>query len=374
MNIGIDASRANKKNMTGTEWYSYYVIKYLIASDTSNHYTLYFRENNPSDLFTPVSHVTARHIQWPLPFFWTQGAFSLEMLIRKPDVLFIPAHVIPFVTPSVVVTTCHDIGFERYPELYSKRELRYHRYAMKKAIQRARKIITVSEFSKQEIQNVYGVDGASIEVIYHGYDSDVYNADRNDTQLLETQKKYEIDSPYLVYIGRKEKKKNTAGLIEIFQRLKRKSVYRDLKLVLIGGEGAGYAEVRKKIDAYDLSDDVIELGWLPQRDAVSLLKSAACFVFPSYYEGFGMPVLEAFASGVPVVCSNRASLPEVADNAAILVDPDNHAAFADAIDSVLGHERIRIDLKQAGFERAKYFSWERCAQQTLFVLTRANDV
>ena len=172
MNIGIDASRAFRKKKTGTEWYSYHVIREMVRQNTSDHIVLYTDRRISLDEvgFALPSSGEIRHLAWPLGKFWTQGRLSLEMMIRPPDVLFVPAHAIPLIHPKKTVTTIHDIGFLQYSESYSKKDLEYLRWSTEYAIKNAYSLITVSECSKSELCSQYDVSPEKIHVVYLGYD------------------------------------------------------------------------------------------------------------------------------------------------------------------------------------------------------------
>ncbi len=372
MLIGIDASRANKTKKTGTEWYSYYLINELKKLDNRNHYFLYSREPLRGDLAWLPANFQSRVLAWPPKFLWTQARLAWEMFRRPPELLFVPAHTLPLIRPKKTVTTCHDIGFEYYPELYSPLELRYHRWAMRLAVRRATKIIVPSHFTKNEMIKFYGADPAKFEVVYHGYNRERYRVIEDQSAISQVLNKYQIKKPYLLFIGRLEKKKNTAGLVEAFARIlnspEGKRRFRDLGLVLVGEPGYGFEEVLLKIKKYELEEKVILPGWVSEEELPYLLNGAELFVLPSFYEGFGLPILEALASGTPVAASRLASIPEVGGEAIEYFDPHRVADLVDKIGKVLLDHSRRLELRRRGLERAKEFSWEKCAKETLEVL------
>lgn len=366
MVIGIDASRANTPDRTGTEWYSYYLLREFSLAAKDHQFVLYTREPLQEDMRAIARHMQVRTLRWPPRRFWTQIRLSAEMLRHAPDVLFVPAHTIPIVHPPRTVTTLHDVGFERYPHLYGRFELSYHRWAARFALRHARHVITISEFSKREIVATIGVDPDRITVIPLGYDTTQYRPDLPSEQIDRVTARYGVKrDAYLFSIGRLEQKKNTRGLIEAYARARRAM---NLPLVLAGTRGFGYDQIKDTIRQRGVSAHVRELGWIPQQDVPYLLAGARAFVFPSYYEGFGLPVLESMATGTPVVASTAGAVPEVAGQAALLVDPNDIDQLGDAIIRITSDSELRRTLRSRGLGRASGFRWSRCAEVTLQVL------
>jgi len=324
---------------------------------------------------------------------------SLEMLFNtpssakapagKPDVLFIPASAMPIIHPKNIVAAIHDVGFMEYPEVYGKWQKFYLKWSTRFAVKRAKKIITISEFSKQEIIKYFLTPSYSppckggeslahrIFVTHLGYDADKFNNTIETQNFASLQKKYNISRPYLLSVGRLEKKKNTDGLIRAFSLLKNTPSYSPssqgggsggYKLVLAGRPGFGFAEIKKLIKENNLEKDIIILNYVSDNDLPYLYNAAAALVFSSRYEGFGLPILEAFACGTPVICAKTASLPEVAGEAALYFDPDDINALAKAMRMILTDENLRQELINKGRERVRQFRWEKCAQETREIL------
>ena len=368
MTIGIDASRANKTEKTGTEWYSYHLIQELKKiTDPKDQFILYSREKLRSELGELPSNWQSRVLNWSPQKLWTQVRFSAEMWQRPPELLFVPAHTLPTIRPEKVVTTCHDVAFLRLPQVYDWAALKYQKLAVKFAIRHATKIIAVSEFTKNELIEFFKISPERIAVVQNGYDNERYKIIEDRGAVAEALKKYKITEPYILYTGRLELKKNTPGLIEAFKILK-KSYTQPLKLVLVGQPGFGFEKVAKAVAESDLQNDILMPGWIAREDLPYLMSGARAFVFPSFYEGFGIPILEAMACGTPVVASGIPALREVAGEAAYLVDPDFSENIAEGISRVLTDERLREDLKIRGLDRARQFSWGRCARETWKVL------
>ncbi len=430
MLIGIDASRANKDHRSGTEWYSYYVIRWLAKIDSKNQYILYsdkplkgglldlatkqhfdtspdfrhpllgkerdgvrFDKKGCQILKSPHNNFKAKILKWPFSFCWTQIRFSLEMIIKRPGVLFIPAHALPIIHPSKSIATIHDIGFERERKLYSSDYLGpsagtyrhivnflvklftlgkysatildYHSWSSRFSLKHAKKIITVSNFSKKEIQDVYKPKQDKISVIYQGYNKFLYKKIDSEEQIKQVIGKYDIETPYIFYVGRLEKKKNTPALIEAYSIAKEENKELKHKLVLAGDASHGYDEVKYMIREFNLENDVIITGWIPEVDMPYIYNGASAFIFPSLYEGFGIPLLQAMACGTPIAASRAASIPEIAGDAAIFFNPNDVKSTANAISKIILDDELRQKLIKNGFDRVKDFSWEKCAKETL---------
>lgn len=419
MIIGIDASRANRDHKTGVEWYSYYLIKKLAQLDDKNQYILYtdkplkgglldlseqddfFQSNQEikydKDGFqiikSPFNNFKAKILNWPFDYLWTQGRLSLEMLFNRPDVLFIPAHVLPFIHPRKSIITIHDVGFKQESRLYKKEQMGpigrkkallnffvriftwgkysantvdYLSWSTEYALKYASKIITVSNFTKSELQKYYKIKKVDkIKVIYNGYNVSLCKKITDQDKVDQVLNKYGIEKPYLFYVGRIERKKNIPALIEAFALMRESDKDIKHKLVLVGDASFGYDEVNYIIEEFDLDQDVIMTGWLEEEDLPCIYNGASAFVFPSNYEGFGIPILQAMACGVPVVASNVSSIPEVAGGAALLFDPCDIKSIAESMKRIIKDEKLKQELIEKGHQRVSNFSWEKCAQETL---------
>jgi len=369
--IAIEAARPNRRQKTGTEWYGYHVIQQMkkIADPREDRFILYSNSPLHSGLEKmPNKSWREKELGWLLPRFWTQGRLSFEMLINPPDVLYVPAHAMPIIHPKKTVVTLHDVGFERFPELYSKPDLWYHRWSAKYVISQAAKIITVSHFSKNELIELYAAPAEKIHVTHLGFDSDRYKAIDNQDKIDRVLEKYNIKKPYIFYIGRLEKKKNIPLLVEAFGRYKRQNKPDEHRLVLVGRPGFEYEKIKESVKRYDLADWVIEPGWVPEEDIPYLYNGATCFAFPSRYEGFGIPLLEAMATETPILASRAASIPEVAGDAALYFQTDDIESLVANLRAILRDEVLRDQLRKNGRKRARAFSWEKTAKNTLDIL------
>ncbi len=364
MKIGIDASRANNLQKTGVEWYAFNTIQELkkIIPSTER-VVLYTNKPLVGNLSDLPENWEEKVLHWFPKRFWTQIRLSLEMIFHRPDVLFIPAHVFPFIHPKKTVMTVHDIAAHKFPESYNSFERWYSLWSAKKALKKLWQIFVPSEFVKKELIKVFGDENIKkIIVIPHGINEN-FEIEKDLGQIDYILGEYNIKKPYLLSTGRIETKKNTTRIIEAFEILKKDKKMHDLSLVLVGGNGFGHEQVEEKIEKSENKKDIKKLGWVESKDLPFILSGAEVFVFPSLYEGFGIPVLEAFASGVPAVISKESSLEEVSGGFALACDAKNVQNIVDTIKIFLSDNEIREKNIKSGLEQAKLFSWQKSAKE-----------
>lgn len=383
MVIGIDASRANKKNKTGVEWYSYYLIQELKKLNEARDFKfiLYTPEELKGDLNILPKNWRVKILKWPVKYLWTQIRLAQEVIFNPPDILFIPSHALPiFCSPRYIrrlvkktdriktVITLHDLGFERFPQTYSFYQRIYLRFVYKWAVRYASKVITISEFTKKELIDLYKADPQKIEVVYLGYDSSIFQPIDDKKQIDQILEKYKIKKPYILYVGRLEKKKNITNLIKAFREISNiQYSASSIKLVLAGQPGYGYNKIKYQISKIK---NLIEIGYVNHQDLPYLYAGAECFVYPSLYEGFGLPILEAMASGCPVVASNTSSIPEIGGEAILYFRPESPEEIVKAILKIIKDREFREMLVQKGIEQVKRYSWQKCAKETFKILTK----
>ncbi|EKD58580.1 MAG: group 1 glycosyl transferase [uncultured bacterium] len=358
MKIGIDASRAFLKNRTGIEEYSYQIIKHLRNELDARQYqvVLYLRRGQEIDFKLPQNW-TIKIIQWPR--FWTQIGLSLEMLLNPVDTLLIPAHTVPIMHPRNTIVVVHGLEYEFCPQAYSRLARIYMRWTIKKSCKWASKIISVSENTKKDLIRLYKVRAEKIFVIYEGYaqESRIMNQESREISKFMIH-----DSRFIAFIGRVEQRKNISKVVEAFELLKEK-YETEHRLVLAGRPGYGYENIKFQISNSKFCDDIIELGYIGEEEKWELLKNADAFLFPTLYEGFGIPILEAQSVGCPVIASGNSSIPEVAGKSALLVDPDSAEEIAENIHELLSNNDFKNAIIQKGLENVKRFSWEKCARE-----------
>ena len=369
MIIGVDASRAAAGQRTGTEAYAYYLIQALIplAQERGHQLRLYFNQPPAANLFAPAGHV--RPVVIPFRRLWTHVRLAWELRRRPPDVFFTPAHVIPFGyrgPGKAGVATVHDLGYLHFPEAHTPGQLAYLRLATIHNAERGRRVIADSEATKADLVRFHQISPAKIEVVYPGLSPGLERV-REGERVAAVQQKYGIASPYFLYLGTIQPRKNLARLVRAYaayaERVRPEQLH---GLVLAGKAGWLSDEILAEIGKHQLPITVT--GFVAEADKAALLSGATALLFPSLYEGFGFPVLEAQACGTAVLCSNSSSLPEVAGEAALLVDPLDEMGLAAGITRMAEDGELRRELVERGFENVKRFTWERTAEQVMDVL------
>ncbi|MCR4256476.1 MAG: glycosyltransferase family 4 protein [Candidatus Uhrbacteria bacterium] len=375
MVIGIEASRANRPVKTGVEWYAWHVIRHMKAlpEATKHEWLLYTNDALTSGLETGPENWKEKRLAWPPKYLWTQARLTWEMMKRAPDVLFVPAHILPRISPKKSVVTVHDVGFKRFPEAYKKIQVAYHDISTRDIVERGARIITVSEFCKREIVELYGADPDTIFVTPLGIDHARF-VPQSDERIARVKQKYGIKGRYVLFVGRIDKKKNLVTLVRAFEQIAEAQA--DLELVLAGTfsgpaglSTTGADELRNRIRNSAFADRIKLLGYLDETDKPALLSGASAYTQPSIYEGFGLPPLEAMACGTPAICADSTCLPEVVgEGNALFFDPLDADALASGMARLLSSSELRESLIAKGLERAKQYDWRRTAQETLRIL------
>jgi glycosyltransferase involved in cell wall biosynthesis len=370
MLIGIDASRATALRRTGTEVYSLYLIEALLALDTAHQFRLYFNDGPDRELAgrfgLAVSHrVEVRSI--PFPRLWTHVRLGLEVARHPPDVLFVPSHVLPLWIRCPAVATVHDLGYLYFPEAHHPRQRRYLDWSTRHNARVARVVIADSLTTKRDLQVHYHVAASRIIVAYPGRDRDLVPV-RDAHVIAAVKRRYGVLGDYFLHIGTLQPRKNLARLVRAFAGL---SDVSDVQLVLAGKKGWLYDEVFQLVQSMGLERRVLFPGFVDDLDKKALLSGATGYVFPSLYEGFGIPVLEAQACDVPLICANSSSLPEIAGDGALLFDPRDIEQLTCAMERTLMDADLRDDLVSRGRRNVERFSWRACAQRVMETLEQA---
>lgn len=366
MKIGIDASKVTLAHKTGTENYSYNLIRELLALDHDNDYLLYLREDPPSYLLN-IANVTFKKI--PLPRLWTQAGLASEAVFNPPDLLFIPAHTMPFVRrPGLkTVVTIHDLGAEFLQEYHQFPQKLYLNKTTEFVARFASHLIAVSQSTKKDLTERLGVSEDRITVVYEGWDRDVFHKPKGE-EIDSVRARYHLDNDYLIFVGTIQPRKNLERLIEAFARAKV-----GVDLVLAGKPGWLVDPIFAAPQRYGVKDRVKFLGPVSNEELPGLYGGAKALAFPSLYEGFGIPVLEAMASGTVVLTSKTTSLPEVGGEAAEYVDPNNVGSIKEGLERIVINEQLRHRLLENSIKQIQKFSWEKAGKETLAVFERVYE-
>ena len=365
MTIGIDATSANKKEKTGVEWYTFHLIQNLKeVIPASERVILYSAGPLQDDLKQLPSNWRSEVLKWPPKFGWNTFRLSWEMWRRKPDILFVPGSRLPRIIGKNTITTIHDIGPDRIPSKYETKVRKKISRATKVAGKKATKIITISEFTKRELIDRYQITEDCIAVTSLAADSKRYRQ-LEDKEQQPVLAKHRLSRNYFFHIGRLESKKNISILIRAFDTFKkRRGVGDPFQLVLAGSPGYGFATIKKYIDGSDYKDQIRLLGRVDEDDVPALINAATLYLFPSWYEGFGIPALETMACGTALIASDIGALREVAADAALFVSPKEPERWSEAMQELVSNGTKRDDLVAKGLEWAKQFSWKKTAEQT----------
>jgi glycosyltransferase involved in cell wall biosynthesis len=362
MRIGIDVGILREK-ARGVGYYLVNLLENFSQISKDDSFYLYSAR--------PILYDFSKGQNWhnhfgtiPLPgSFWlqTQGKHFIKK--DQIDVLYAPAHVIPLKLPQKVrsVLAVHDLVSICYPETMANYNRFIHNIFFKSSIKNASHIITMSESTKQSIVDHFGIAPDKITVIYEGISTKFQRCDKNDIEPVLARHK--LKNPYILSVGTLEPRKNYLVLLKAFKQLDN-----DIDLVIVGKKGWKSQEIFDTIDRLELHNRVKILGYVNDNDIPYLYNGAELFVFPSFYEGFGLPLLEAMACGVPVICSNTSSLPEIGGESVLYFNPNSSDELAYQIKVLISNNELKSILCSKGIVRAKQFSWEKTAKETLAVL------
>lgn len=369
MRIAIHAADLDHKRIDGTRVYILNMLKYFGDLDKKDTFFLYHKNKFNSHLTPPnFKNYFVKKISFP--FFWTQLCLALELFRERPDVLWMPMHNIPLLRSSKIkaVVTIHDLAFKIFPEYFPKKELLKLNLLCNNAIKYSQHIIAISETTKEDILKFYPeIAENKISVVYHGFDKELFQQKVEEKNAFEILEHYKLQpQKYLLYVGAIQPRKNLNTLIEAFEKVKKRN--HDLRLVLAGEKAWQVESTLEKISSSEFKDDIIITGTIPFGKLPVLYQNSCAFVFPSLYEGFGIPVLEAMASGAPTILAKNSSLLEVGGDAATYFETKNSDSLAERINEILLNGNLRDDLVRKGKKHCQNFSWQKSAQETLEVL------
>lgn len=368
MRIAIDAHSVGTK-LGGNESYAVNLIEALAQIDEVNDYTLFVTTAEAHDRF---------HQRWPnfkvrstlphTPLIRIPLTLSAELRKRPVDVLHVQFTAPPF-CPCPVVVSIHDLSFEHLPETFHRRSRMQLRMTVRSSARRAAKILTLSDHTRRDIIATYGVEPSRITAIPLAAPGHFYPVE-DTRELQRVRHTYGIDGQYILSVGSIQPRKNLARLVQAYARIRaslrdKHAETKSPKLVLVGKQGWLYDETMRALEETKVANSVILTGYVPEADLPALYSGAICFVYPSYFEGFGLPPLEAMKCGAPVIVGDQTSLPEVVGDAGLIVDPFDVSSIAEAIEKLINDSVLRQELSVKGRKRAETFDWKKTAQQTL---------
>jgi glycosyltransferase involved in cell wall biosynthesis len=373
MTICLDLSAAAQER-AGLGRYAASLSQALLALGVP--LTAFINDLRGSRLVPPLSSLPTRSVRlarksWRLRAAATYfGGPSLDSVFEGVEVYHATEHLLPHLTRVPSVFTLHDIAYLRFPQYHLLQNRLFLAWMMPRFLAQADQIITVSESTRRDALQHYRLDPAKVAVIPEGVEPRFTPAVEAN-QLDAVRRAYNLPARFILFVSTIEPRKNLPTLLEAYVALRPK--HPDVGLVIAGGKGWLYQSFFDRLSALGLQDVVKLTGFIADEQLPALLNAAEVFAFPSYFEGFGLPPLEAMACGVPVVCSNASSLPEVVGDAGLLVPPDDPRAWVEALDQVLCDPGLRAELRGRGLARARQFTWEAAARQTLAVYERVTE-
>jgi len=360
--IGIDANEANLvSHRLGSNEFAYGLLKTIEKLDASHSYQTYLSTPLLGDM--PKKRPGWNYRIIPPPTFWTQWRLPLDLYVKfpRPKVFLSLSHYVPRFSPIPRIVTITDLGYLKFPEQLRKKDLLQLKLWTAYSLKVADHIIAISEFTKQDILDNYQIDKSKISVIYPGYDRNVFNVSHKKKNAKHVLRKYNIDTPYLLFLGALKPSKNLERLIEAFNQFRKDN----MKLVIAGKKGWLYESIFEIVKKLSLENKVIFTDFVSDEDKPLLMSQAEAFLLPSLYEGFGIPVVESMACGVPVLVSNQGSLPEVVGNAGVIINPYEVQSIANGIKKTI---KGREKLIQNGLKRVSLFNWDISAKKTIALL------
>lgn len=367
MRIAIDGYEANVGQRLGSSQVAFELIRTLERIDHKNEYIILLPDPPLTDL--PKERQGWKYKILKPKSLWTRIALPTALFLsrKKPDIFFSPTHYIPRFCPSGVkrICTIFDLSFLHFPEMFNQKDLWQLKNWTKYSIENSDHIITISDFSKRDIIEQYGVGKERITVVYPGYDKEKFKTQMSNVKTAKIKRKYKIGESYIIYIGTIQPRKNLIRLIEAVSRIE------VINLVIVGktqGEGRQgwmYEDILATPKKLGIEDRVNFCGFVPLEDLPNLISGAKAYILPSLWEGFGIPVLEAMACGTPVIVSNVSSLPEVVGNGGLTFDPYSVDQIEQAIRTITSDKKLQVKYSKAGILQAKKFSWEKSAKAVL---------
>lgn len=370
LRIAIDAHSVGT-GLAGNESYITNLIEALAEIDTANRYTLFVTKPEAVERFwNRWPHVSVRRTLPHTPLVRIPLTLSAELRRRPVDLLHVQ-YTAPPLAPCPVVATIHDLSFEHLPETFKRRSRVQLRLTVRRTARAAARLLAPSEHTRRDLVETYAVEPRRVDVTPLAAPPH-FAPVKAESELRRVRELYRIEGDYVLTVGSIQPRKNLARLINAYSLLRRARPHAKLpQLVLVGKRAWLYGETLRLIREQGLEALTVLTGYVPEADLPALYSGALCFVYPSYFEGFGLPPLEAMQCGAPVIAGERTSLPEVVGDAGLLFDPFDVEALGQALKRVIDDGDLRASLRRKGIERAKRFSWHETARLTLKAYERA---
>ena len=371
MKIGIDVRCLMESQYSGISEYTYNLLTGLFQLDSINEYVLFYNSAQRSAVPEfAFRNVTVREFQYPNKLFNLSMRFlkiaAIDRLLGGVDVMLVPNFLFLNLSRRCkTVLIVHDLSFERYPEFFTAKKRLWHRLIGTRALcRRAAAIIAISENTKRDLVSLYRIDPHRISVVLPGI-SELFFSPIEPSTLEAVKKKYQLPGRYILALGNLEPRKNITTLIQAFQKMSNN----DYRLVIAGGRGWKNTALYRQWQHSPVKDRIVFLGYVDAVDKPALYRQAAMFVYPSIYEGFGLPPIEAMACGTPVICSFGSSLPEAVGDAALMVDPYNIEELARMMDQLAADGALARTLVERGRKRSQQFRWQAAATAIFNIIT-----
>ncbi|APY09621.1 hypothetical protein BWZ20_07030 [Winogradskyella sp. J14-2] len=380
MRIGIEAQRLFRPHKHGMDRVALELIKNLQVLDKENQYFIFVKPDEDHTAIEETENFKIVEIEGGLYPIWEQVKLPKVVKSYNCDVLHCTSNTAPLNAKIPLITTLHDVIFKEGSILsqlttsaswYQKIGNLYRRLIVDAVVNKSHQIITVSNFEKQNISNVCGLDDSKIQTVHNGVNAS-FTTEISASKKDNVRKKYNLPNQFLLHIGNTDPRKNTARVLKAFNRYVN-TLSKDTKLVLVGLDNTKLSIILKNFDLEnELADKIVLTGYVSDEDLPVIFNLSEVFLFPSLREGFGIPIIEAMACGVPVITSNTSSMPEVAGDAALLVDPNNEKAIFEAIQKIQSNKIFKNELVEKGLKQYQSFSWENAAKKVLNIYQQFN--
>ncbi|MFA6437626.1 MAG: glycosyltransferase family 1 protein [Candidatus Paceibacterota bacterium] len=378
MKIAIDIRALQDRIHSGVQEYLLCLLEEIFKIDQENKYLLFSSGKNKlihddiKELCKKYSNVGNKHLNYPNKLLAVCWRFlnwpNLDKFLERPDVFFAPnINIIPEHILKKTIITFHDLSFKRFPEFFSYKSRLWHWFIRPKFLaERSKKIFSVSESTKQDIEYFYNIKKGKITVISLGKGEDLKPIEKSSKTLKKIIQKHNLPNDFILYLGTLEPRKNIVSIVKAYNLLRNcNSEFGKYKLVLAGPKGWLFRKIFHEIQKSNYKKDIFFLGPIDRNERIYLYNLAKIFVYPSFFEGFGLPILEAMSCGLPIIASNRSSLSSVVGEGGIMIDPYRYSEITWAMELLLNDPALRNKLEKKAIKISQKFNWKNCAQETI---------